>query len=88
MRSDRDRGGDKGRGENKENAAIMDAHLRRVTPEALLEAHNADLAIQDRESVNFVRSWADPQTGMACACPRPKRRGSSASSHRGDARTV
>jgi len=35
-----------------------------ITSEGLLEAHNADLAIQDDEKVNFKHAWADPQTGM------------------------
>ena len=35
-----------------------------VTPEALKEAHEADLAIQDEEGVNFKHAWADPTTGM------------------------
>lgn len=25
--------------------------------------HNADLAIQDEEGVNFKKAWADPETG-------------------------
>ena len=28
------------------------------------EAHNADLAIQDDEQVNFKHAWADPESGM------------------------
>jgi hypothetical protein len=45
---------------------FMDVHrgFVGVTPEGLQEAHNADLAIQDRESVNFVHAWADPKSGM------------------------
>jgi hypothetical protein len=35
-----------------------------VTTEALQEAHDADLAIQDDEKVNFKHAWADPTTGM------------------------
>lgn len=44
----------------------MDVHtgMHGVTTEALLEAHNADLAIQDDEGVNFKHAWADPATGM------------------------
>lgn len=47
-------------------AEFMDVHtqMQGVTPEALLEAHNADLAIQDEEHVNFKHAWADPETGM------------------------
>src|SRR4029079_4574525 len=45
---------------------FMDVHttMQGVTPEALLEAHNADLAIQDEEQVNFKHAWADPESGM------------------------
>ena len=47
-------------------AEFMDVHtdMVGVTPEQLLEAHNADLAIQDDEHVNFKHAWADPQSGM------------------------
>ncbi|MFC4785174.1 SCO4226 family nickel-binding protein [Nocardioides sp. MAHUQ-72] len=45
---------------------FMDVHtgMVGVTPEGLLEAHNADLAIQAEEKVNFKHAWADPKTGM------------------------
>jgi len=45
---------------------FMDVHtsMRGVTAEALAEAHNADLAIQDEEGVNFKHAWADPDSGM------------------------
>jgi hypothetical protein len=45
---------------------FMDVHteMKGVTPEMLLEAHNADLAIQDEENVNFKHAWADPESGM------------------------
>lgn len=44
---------------------FMDVHtsMKGVTTEALAEAHRADLAIQDDESVNFKQAWADPTTG-------------------------
>lgn len=44
---------------------FMDVHsgMTGVTPEALAEAHHADLAIQDDEHVNFKRAWADPASG-------------------------
>ena len=46
-------------------AQFMDVHTTMVgvTPEALAEAHNADLAIQGEEGVDFQRAWADPVTG-------------------------
>ena len=45
---------------------FMDVHtsMKGVTPEALHEAHQADLAIQADESVNFKQAWADPESGM------------------------
>lgn len=45
---------------------FMDVHtgMAGVTPEQLHEAHNADLAIQDDEQVNFKQAWADPDSGM------------------------
>lgn len=44
---------------------FMDVHtgMTGITTEALAEAHNADLAIQDEEQVNFKQAWADPETG-------------------------
>ncbi len=44
---------------------FMDVHtgMAGITPEALNEAHQADLAIQDDERVNFKHAWADPKTG-------------------------
>jgi hypothetical protein len=45
---------------------FMDVHttMQGVTSEALTEAHNADLAIQAEEGVNFKHAWADPTSGM------------------------
>jgi hypothetical protein len=45
---------------------FMDVHttMQGVTPEALKEAHDADLAIQHEEGVNFKHAWADPESGM------------------------
>jgi hypothetical protein len=44
---------------------FMDVHRNMVgiTKEALQEAHNADLAIQGDESVDFKSAWADPESG-------------------------
>ncbi len=44
---------------------FMDVHrgMQGITNEALLEAHNADLAIQGEEGVNFKHAWADPASG-------------------------
>ncbi len=46
-------------------AQFMDVHTSMVgvTPQALAEAHQADLAIQDEEGVDFKQAWADPKTG-------------------------
>ena len=45
---------------------FMDVHtsMHGVTPEALHEAHQADLAIQGEENVNFKQAWGDPDSGM------------------------
>jgi hypothetical protein len=45
---------------------FMDVHHNMVgiTAEALKEAHNADLAIQDDEKVVFKQAWADPENGV------------------------
>jgi hypothetical protein len=45
---------------------FMDVHrgMEGITPEGLLEAHDADLAIQGEERVNFKHAWADPKSGL------------------------
>ena len=45
---------------------FMDVHrgMVGVTQEALHEAHQADLAIQADEAVNFKQAWGDPKSGM------------------------
>ena len=53
---------------------FMDVHtgMKGITPEGLLEAHNADLAIQGEEGVDFQHAWADPETGMVwCVSEAP-----------------
>jgi Protein of unknown function (DUF4242) len=47
-------------------AEFMDVHhgMEGITPEQLKEAHDADLAIQDDESVTFKSAWGDPASGM------------------------
>ena len=44
---------------------FMDVHdgMQGITAEALHEAHQADLAIQDEEGVDFKHAWADPVSG-------------------------
>ena len=52
----------------------MDVHhgMAGITPEALREAHNADLAIQGEERVSFDHAWADPVTGtLFCVSEAP-----------------
>ena len=45
---------------------FMDVHrnMKGITKEDLMAAHNADLAIQDDEKVNFKSAWADPESGL------------------------
>jgi hypothetical protein len=45
---------------------FMDVHsgMTGVTAEVLVQAHNADLAIQHEEGVNFRHAWADPSSGV------------------------
>jgi hypothetical protein len=59
-------GGESGAERGYSVPEFMDVHttMQGVTPEALAEAHNADLAIQDEEGVNFKHAWADPESGM------------------------
>ena len=59
---------------------FMDVHTNMpgVTSEALMEAHQADLDIQDEEGVVFKQAWADPKTGhVFCLSegPTPRRCG-------------
>jgi hypothetical protein len=44
---------------------FMDVHTTMVgvTADQLHEAHQADLAIQGEEGVDFKQAWADPRTG-------------------------
>ena len=53
---------------------FMDVHrsMKGVTAEGLQEAHNADLAIQADEHVDFKQAWADPESGMVfCLAEAP-----------------
>jgi hypothetical protein len=52
----------------------MDVHhgMHGITPEALQQAHQADLDIQDEEDVDFQRAWGDPESGMVwCVSEAP-----------------
>ena len=44
---------------------FMDVHdgMTGITAEALAQAHQADLDIQDEEGVVFKHAWADPASG-------------------------
>ncbi|QTD99338.1 SCO4226 family nickel-binding protein [Streptomyces cyanogenus] len=46
-------------------AKFMDIHrgMQGITADQLLEAHQADLAIEKDESVHFEHAWADPESG-------------------------
>jgi len=53
---------------------FMDVHtgMKGITPQALQEAHNADLAIQADEGVDFQSAWGDPESGMVwCIAEAP-----------------
>jgi hypothetical protein len=45
---------------------FMDVHhgMQGITADKLMEAHNADLAIEEDERVHFERAWADPESGV------------------------
>jgi Nickel responsive protein SCO4226-like len=45
---------------------FMDVHhdMVGITADELLAAHNADLAIQGDEHVDFKKAWADPESGV------------------------
>ncbi len=61
---------------------FMDVHhgMHGVTPEALKEAHQADVDIQDDEGVDFQRAWGDPESGMVwCISEAPSAEACSAS---------
>ena len=47
-------------------AEFMDVHrgMKGITPEGLMEAHQADVDVQDQEGVNFKHAWADPESGL------------------------
>lgn len=47
-------------------AEFMDVHynMKGVTKEDLNAAHEADLAIQGDENVEFKSAWADPDAGV------------------------
>ncbi len=52
----------------------MDVHtgMKGVTPDQLREAHEADLAIQGEEGVDFQHAWADPVSGLVwCVSEAP-----------------
>ncbi|WP_326667121.1 SCO4226 family nickel-binding protein [Streptomyces canus] len=47
-------------------AQFMDVHrgMQGITADQLMEAHQADLAIEKDERVHFERAWADPESGL------------------------
>ena len=55
---------------------FMDVHDGFVggTRDQLIEAHNADLAIEGEEQVHFEKAWLDPVTGKAfCLSTAPSK---------------
>lgn len=55
---------------------FMDVHkgMTGFTQDLLLEAHNADVAIQDEEGVTFKYAWANPETGTVfCLSEAPSK---------------
>lgn len=57
-------------------AEFMDVHhgMEGITPQALLDAHQADLAIQADESVDFKHAWGDPEAGVVfCLSQAPSK---------------
>ena len=52
---------------------FMDVHtgMHGITTEGLHEAHQADLAIQDDENVNFKQAWAIRTQAWSSACLKP-----------------
>lgn len=45
-------------------ALFMDSHdLPGVTPQAVAEAHDKDLAVQDAYGVRYLSYWVDPLAG-------------------------
>ena len=55
---------------------FMDVHrnMEGITTQGLAEAHDADLAIQDEESVDFKHAWADPKAGLVwCLSEAPNK---------------
>lgn len=68
---------------------FMDVHrgMAGITAEQLMEAHNADLAIEEDEHVHFESAWADPEAGVVyCLSEAPRPRRSSASTSARDTR--
>ncbi len=45
---------------------FMDVHhgMQGITADQLMEAHQADLAIEKEEGVHFEHAWADPESGL------------------------
>lgn len=47
-------------------ARYMDVHhgMKGITADQLIQAHQADLAIEQEEGVHFESAWADPESGV------------------------
>ncbi|MER6395981.1 MULTISPECIES: SCO4226 family nickel-binding protein [unclassified Kitasatospora] len=57
-------------------AKFMDVHhgMTGITGEELRMAHQADLAVQENEGVQFEQAWADPESGTVyCLSEAPSK---------------
>jgi hypothetical protein len=63
----------------------MDVHdlgPGKVTAEAVAKAHAADLSVQDRHGVQFIRYWVDEQQGKVYCLSRASSSASIVDTHR------
>jgi hypothetical protein len=54
----------------------MDVHrnMKGMAPEDLMQAHQADLDVQDQENANAKQAWGDPKTGIVfCLSDAPSK---------------
>jgi Protein of unknown function (DUF4242) len=54
----------------------MDVHcnMKGIAPEDLMQAHQADLDVQDQENASVKQAWGDPETGIVfCLSDAPSK---------------